>query len=558
MVNPSMSASPDIGGVNAEYSNNTARQYDESLSQEIAETKNALEVEKNTLEANMQNISQVVYNSVNNENLTESGYQFSNEDVYDNTDFSDKTDTYVNMNTSYRYIKFNVDGAGDFYNQLGEWSDFQKDSPKKVFTNLKNRFVELGFNKKFENGQRKTVEMNSDKDFLYVIWLFQAVVENNVDWASKKDFRVWPNTLKSLAKNIKFETEKQETWAEISEVKNDVVWTRLNELQTELIKHGNDFFDLDVAEYDVLQKDLESKIVEINILLETIGEDWNSTEVERIKKMDENYRVVLDAVIAARWSKVESTNNTIPNLSHKYLWELFKLDDDVEKSEFKQQWKRFELWLPKFSSTEEKDNFYTSIYYGLYDLRNKFTNPKVKKEITSLMEEYDPLFDKYENFYIVWDKIVEKLFDEWIFKHDLELIEDFFNKEWAKETADSGSRGDTVSWSLLTEDTEDGTPWQRTRIVSAMKKIIDEWKISDKELSDFKAVMFQTRDVFSHTLDDLNLDEKKGSVNDSDSTVVEKDSSLDIEAQRSFEQPMLDNVKKIRKETAESKNKNKK
>jgi hypothetical protein len=55
----------------------------------------------------MQNISEIVYKAVNNQTLTVSDYQFSKEDAYNNN-LSDKTDTYVNMNISYRYIKSNM------------------------------------------------------------------------------------------------------------------------------------------------------------------------------------------------------------------------------------------------------------------------------------------------------------------------------------------------------------------------------------------------------------------------------------------------------------------
>ncbi len=548
-ANPSMfSSSPDIGGISAEYSSNTAQQYDESLSKELEQTKNVLENEK------MQDISQIVYNSVNNEKLTESDYQFSKEESYGDTDFADKTDTYVNMNTSYRYIKFNVDGAGEAYNQLGDWANFQKDSPKKVFSNLKNRFVELGFNKKFENGQRRTVNMDSDKDFLYVIGLFQAVIEDKVDSASKKDFRVWPNTLKSLAGNTRFEVKNtvddiSETKDALNETKSDVIREsildeqsleeKINELDNGVVKYGNDIFDLPETSYGNLKKDIENKLIELSVLQETVKWEWDTSQFDKIWKLIDSYNKLLNTIVDLE------KNKSVVSLSHEYLWELFKLDDDVEKSVFKKKWKNLEESLPKLDLVDENSGFYSSMYFWLYDLRNKFTDSKVKKEIVLLMEWYDPLFYKYENFYNVWDKIAEQLIDDWLFGDDLEKIEDFFDKEWTRERVDSWSRWDTVSWGLLTEDDEDWTAGQRTKLVSAVKKLISKWKISEQELGDFKAVMFQTREVFSNVLDGLSIKDLKQEKLNVD---TDQNDDIDLEAQREFEKSIRWPAKKIQAE----------
>ncbi|MEI6117928.1 MAG: hypothetical protein WCP92_01400 [bacterium] len=72
----------------------------------------------------------------NDPKVTQSSYSFLTSETYTDTDIADKTDTYVNMNTSYRYIKYNVNKAGDWYNELYPDCDRTKDSPKKVFDAL--------------------------------------------------------------------------------------------------------------------------------------------------------------------------------------------------------------------------------------------------------------------------------------------------------------------------------------------------------------------------------------------------------------------------------------
>ena len=130
----------------------------------------------------------------------------------------DKTDTYINMNTSFRYIKYNIGGAGTLYNQLNEGNDFKKDSPKKVFETLKNRFVKLWYNKKEnEKGKFEEFDIQNDQDILYVIGFFQAITENKTPNASKKDFRIGPKTLTALLDNNNTLTYTQESTSDIEE-----------------------------------------------------------------------------------------------------------------------------------------------------------------------------------------------------------------------------------------------------------------------------------------------------------------------------------------------------
>lgn len=195
---------PDIGPVKAEYTKETANAYDNYLEEEVK--KEQEKTQENTQE-DLENlkiltISKAIQENIYNSNLTISSYQFTNQDSYTETDFNDKTDTYVNMNSSFRYIRYNIDGAGLLYNQLAEGNDFKKDSPKKVFESIKNRLTQLEFNKKIDgNGKLSTFEIQNDQDMLYAIGFFQSIVETKSPSASKKDFRIGPKTLTALLEN---------------------------------------------------------------------------------------------------------------------------------------------------------------------------------------------------------------------------------------------------------------------------------------------------------------------------------------------------------------------
>lgn len=139
-------ANPNIGPVRAEYKSETANAYDTYLQEEMkksqteqTELKTQTEIENLKISSISKTIKEAIYNP----SLTESPYQFTQKETYTNTDFNDRTDTYINMNISFRYIKFNIGGAGTLYNQLAEGNDFKKDSPKKIFENIKNRLVQL-------------------------------------------------------------------------------------------------------------------------------------------------------------------------------------------------------------------------------------------------------------------------------------------------------------------------------------------------------------------------------------------------------------------------------
>lgn len=199
---------PDILGVAANNSRETAAEYNKKIDEKLK----TVEAEQKTKSAeviaeasdDVQNqktltVSEIIKNAIYSPTLTQSAYQFTAQENYDKTDVNDKTDTYVNMNTSYRYIKFNLEGAGDLYNKLWAGNDFSKDSPKKVFENIKNRLVQLWFNKKInEQGKLETLDVKNDADMLYMTGFFQTMIENKVQDASKKDFRIGPKTLKAL------------------------------------------------------------------------------------------------------------------------------------------------------------------------------------------------------------------------------------------------------------------------------------------------------------------------------------------------------------------------
>ena len=191
---------PDIGPVKAEYDSETANKYDNYLEEEIKKSHETTESDLEDLK--IAAISKTIKENIYTSNLTISNYQFTNQDSYTDTDFTDKTDTYVNMNSSFRYIRYNIGGAGTLYNQLAEGNNFTKDSPKKVFESIKNRLTQLGFNKKVDDqGKLVKFDIQNDQDMLYAIGFFQTIVESKVTNASKKDFRIGPKTLTALLDN---------------------------------------------------------------------------------------------------------------------------------------------------------------------------------------------------------------------------------------------------------------------------------------------------------------------------------------------------------------------
>lgn len=204
---------PTIEWISAEYKKETAGAYDEQVSQKMNNEKqdNTEKTQEEIENLKILSVSKIIKEAMYDEKVTTSDYQFTDQETYTNTDFNDKTDTYINMNTSFRYIKYNIDGAGILYNQLNEGNNFRTDSPKKVFESLKNRFIELGYNKKInEEGNLEEFDIQNDQDILYVIGFFQAITENKTPNASKKDFRVWPKTLTAIlndGNNLKNITE---------------------------------------------------------------------------------------------------------------------------------------------------------------------------------------------------------------------------------------------------------------------------------------------------------------------------------------------------------------
>lgn len=211
---------PDILQTKGEYNKETAEAYDEKVTQKMNNEKeeNTETTQKEIENLKILSVSKIIKAAIYDEKVTKSAYQFTDQETYTNTNFMDKTDTYINMNTSFRYIKYNIGGAGTLYNQLNEGNDFKKDSPKKVFETLKNRFVKLWYNKKEnEKGKFEEFDIQNDQDILYVIGFFQAITENKTPNASKKDFRIGPKTLTALLDNNNTLTYTQESTSDIEE-----------------------------------------------------------------------------------------------------------------------------------------------------------------------------------------------------------------------------------------------------------------------------------------------------------------------------------------------------
>ncbi|MCX6824092.1 MAG: hypothetical protein NT085_03110 [candidate division SR1 bacterium] len=192
-----MVGSPEIGGQKAGYDSGVAEKYDANTTVE-AEKKRQ---EQQKLDETAL-LADVYYEQLYNDpKVTQSSYSFLTSETYNDTDINDKTDTYVNMNTSYRYIKYNINKAGDRYNELYLDCDYKKDSPKKVFDAIIKKLKLRGYDKIHKNGKWEQNLFTTDLDFMYALGLFQAVAEKSGTGTtnlSKKDFRVGPKTLIAL------------------------------------------------------------------------------------------------------------------------------------------------------------------------------------------------------------------------------------------------------------------------------------------------------------------------------------------------------------------------
>ena len=192
-----MSWAPEIWWQKAEYDSNVAEKYDANTTAEIEKKRQ----EQQKLDETAV-LADVYYEQLYKDSkVTQSSYSFLTSETYTDTDIADKTDTYINMNTSYRYIKYNVNKAGDWYNELYPDCDRTKDSPKKVFDAIIKKLKLRWYDKIYKNGKWEQNTFTTDLDFMYALWLFQAIAEKSATWTtnlSKKDFRVWPKTLITL------------------------------------------------------------------------------------------------------------------------------------------------------------------------------------------------------------------------------------------------------------------------------------------------------------------------------------------------------------------------
>jgi len=187
---------PKYGWDDAEYARTHAWEVEKTNDQlaDEAESKSSTDAEFLSFYSNE------IENKLYADEYEVSDTSFVNMDSYTNTDFSDKTDTYVNMNTSYRLIKYDQKWAWKAYNNLLSvmWKsgDYKTDFPSTVFGNITSRFNQLGINNHVSWGS-----IDDDRKFIHATGIFQWVVEKktNVINPSKKDFRIGVKTLTALA-----------------------------------------------------------------------------------------------------------------------------------------------------------------------------------------------------------------------------------------------------------------------------------------------------------------------------------------------------------------------
>lgn len=214
--------SPDYIDIPATYNGETAKKYDAATHMEVEKAK------KESQKSEQDLLWDIYYKNLYlDKKFTTSKTNISQLITYPWTDFTDKTDTYINMNSSYRFIKYNIGGASEKYNQLikvlgKEWSA-KKDSAKIMFANIAERLQALGYDKIYKEGKREKNPFSDDRDFMYSLWLFQIAMQRKWLSTSGADFRIWPKTLSALIDGSVVSPTKTEEVVPVTKVDVPVV-----------------------------------------------------------------------------------------------------------------------------------------------------------------------------------------------------------------------------------------------------------------------------------------------------------------------------------------------
>ena len=463
-------ATPDILNQKASYRAETATAYNKEIDKKINKEKTEIHQEDTEQEKNKEkeevitrtqedienlkilSVAKMVQEAIYDNNVTQSQYQFTQQEKYTNTDFNDKTDTYINMNTSFRYIKYNIDGAWTLYNQLWEGNNFKTDTPKKVFETITKRCVELWYNKKEnEEGNLESFDIQNDQDILYVIGFFQSITENKVQNASKKDFRVWPKTLSALlddTNTLKYTTKTKETETKSVTKDDEWIWTD-KKITTNSGKE-------------------DDKIVLPN-------ENTNKEDIENFEEtgINNNLRIHLHQV------KLPDNNEEIINENYtekdketaKILFETYRKELETEIHDIKEQ---EEQTIKSYTTYKEKKTIYDAISED--DIWERMINNPKTFEMTYNhdVQKLEMKINTYENILSVY-KNAKKDTKEWNatsgninnFTYNISEIK---NKETAKKTPDEifveieERIQDTPNWTIL-------TPQEKNKVKNIFEQI---------------------------------------------------------------------------------------
>ncbi len=194
-----------------------------------------------------------------------------------------------------------------------------------------------------------------------------------------------------------------------------------------------------------------------------------------------------------------------------YLDSLKTLSSDIDSKSFLETRRKTEKTLAIDSLSDAQVQ---EIFFWLYDLKKKYKdNEKIIKIINKLMEKYDILFDKYDWYDEVRDKLLMLLEEKSdITKDEYTRIEAFSDKPTElKLLYDNNKNIQCANWSeLLVEELQDNDWWERKlqdEILEWIKKLINdkaENGLTWQELNDFKTVLWYMW-VMSNLLKDLDI-----------------------------------------------------
>ena len=237
-------------------------------------------------------------------------------------------------------------------------------------------------------------------------------------------------------------------------------------------------------------------------------ENENSTKPRNNSRKNKLSMLITALVISFSAS---ANNNNDDMGAYWYLDSLKALSSEVDSKTFLEIRRNTEktLAIDSLSDSQVKE-----IFFWLYDLKEKYKDKdKILKIINKLMEKYDPLFDKYDWYDDVRDKLLTLL------EEKNEITEDEYKKielfsEKVSELKKLYSRDKSLQYGnrseLLVDELQDEY-WSERKlqdaILDGIKELINNkeknW-LTEKQINDRKTVMSYMW-VMSNLLNDINI-----------------------------------------------------